>query len=140
MWVLICMVHLTVCSYHVIYTFGSESTLYSCLNAKELLARNRCEIWNLSDSNFKWLSVCLWTKWFGFKSSCSHLDSVLLFFFWLFHINFSIHMFVFLVYLGFFCLLEKFTVTSWELFWIAEFVFNVLSFTVGLSWLGRISQ
>ena len=32
------------CSYHVTYAFQSESTLYSCLNVKELLARNRCEI------------------------------------------------------------------------------------------------
>ena len=30
---------LTVCSYHVTYAFPSESTLYSCLNAKEVLAR-----------------------------------------------------------------------------------------------------
>ena len=30
--------HLTVCSYHVTYAFQSESTLYSCLNVKELLA------------------------------------------------------------------------------------------------------
>ena len=34
----------TVCSYHVMYVFQSESTLYSCLNVKELLARNRHEI------------------------------------------------------------------------------------------------
>ena len=27
----------TVCSYHVIYTFQSESTLYSCLNVNRLL-------------------------------------------------------------------------------------------------------
>ena len=33
-----------VCSYHVTYAFQSESTLYSCLNVKELLARNRREI------------------------------------------------------------------------------------------------
>ena len=31
---------LTVCLYHVTYAFQSESTLYSCLNAKELLARS----------------------------------------------------------------------------------------------------
>ena len=31
---------LSVCSYHVTYAFQSESTLYSCLNVKELLARN----------------------------------------------------------------------------------------------------
>ena len=34
----------TVCSYHVTYAFQSKSTLYSCLNVKELLARNRREI------------------------------------------------------------------------------------------------
>ena len=34
----------TVCSYHVTYAFQSESTLYSCLNVKELLARNRRKI------------------------------------------------------------------------------------------------
>ena len=31
---------LTVCSYHVTYAFQSESTLYSCPNVKELLARS----------------------------------------------------------------------------------------------------
>ena len=35
---------LTVCSCHVTYAFQSESTLYSCLNGKELLARSRREI------------------------------------------------------------------------------------------------
>ena len=40
----------TVC-YHVTYAFHSESTLYSCLNVKELLTRNRCDIWCLSDNN-----------------------------------------------------------------------------------------
>ena len=33
-----------VCSYHVTHAFQSESTLYSCLNVKELLARSRREI------------------------------------------------------------------------------------------------
>ena len=47
--VLTCTVHLTVCSYHVTYAFQSESTLYSCLNAKEVLARNSCHIGSLSD-------------------------------------------------------------------------------------------
>ena len=45
------MVHLTVCSYHVMYAFQSESTLYSCLNVKELLAWSRHEIYCLSDCN-----------------------------------------------------------------------------------------
>ena len=40
-----------VCYYHVTYASQSESTLYSCLNAKEPLAPNRRDIWSLSDSN-----------------------------------------------------------------------------------------
>ena len=43
---------LTVCSCHVTYTFQSKSTLYSCLNVKELLARSRREIWRWSDCNW----------------------------------------------------------------------------------------
>ena len=79
-WVLICTVHLTVYSCHVTYKFESESTLYSCLNVKELLARSRREIWRLSDWNWtrtqnhlvckrtkltlvKWLNIRLWTLW-----------------------------------------------------------------------------
>ena len=46
------MLHLNVCSCHVMYAFQSESTLYSCLNVKELLAPSRCEIWSLSDCNW----------------------------------------------------------------------------------------
>ena len=34
--------------YHVTYAFQSESTLYSCLNVKELLAGNRRIIWSLA--------------------------------------------------------------------------------------------
>ena len=33
------------------YRFQSESTLYSCLNVRELLARNRRDTCGLSDSN-----------------------------------------------------------------------------------------
>ena len=33
-----------VCFYHVTYEFESESTLYSCLNVKELLAGSRRQI------------------------------------------------------------------------------------------------
>ena len=43
---------MTVCSYHLTCEFQSESTLYSYLNIKELLARSRCEIWRLSDCNW----------------------------------------------------------------------------------------
>ena len=49
---------MTVCSCHVTYVFQSESTLYRCLNVKELLTRSRREIWSLSDCN------CTRTKWF----------------------------------------------------------------------------
>ena len=69
-----------VCYDDVTYAFQSESTLYSCLNVKELLAQNRHGIWCLSDSNgirthnhlvckqtlnhlAKWLSVRLRTNW-----------------------------------------------------------------------------
>ena len=74
---------MTVCSCCVKYVFQCESTLYSYLNVKELLAPSRPEIWNLSDSNWtqthnhlvckrtlnyldtlaRWLSVRLRTKW-----------------------------------------------------------------------------
>ena len=50
-WVLICTVHLIACFFHVTYEFESESTLYSCLNVKELLARSRRHIGRLSDCN-----------------------------------------------------------------------------------------
>ena len=60
----------TVCSCHVTYAFQSECTLYICLNVKELLARNRRDIWSLSEhivkctaSLAKWLSVRLRIKW-----------------------------------------------------------------------------
>ena len=46
------IVTMTVSSCHVMYTFQSESTLYSFLNVKELLARSRREIWRLSDCNW----------------------------------------------------------------------------------------
>ena len=50
-WVLICTVHLTVCSYYVKYAFYNKSTLYSCLNVKELLPQSKRNIWSLSDCN-----------------------------------------------------------------------------------------
>ena len=43
---------LTVCSCHVAYAFQSKSTLYSCLNVKELLAQSRRKIWSLSEYNW----------------------------------------------------------------------------------------
>ena len=80
----------TVCSGHVTYTFQSESTLYSCLNVKEIFARSRHETWSLSDC--KWtqthnrlvhkrtlnhsVKLAKWTvewmdKWFGWMVECS---------------------------------------------------------------------
>ena len=72
---------MTVCSCHLTYAFQGETTLYSCLNVKELFAQSKCEIWSLSECNWTrnqnhlvckqtlnhlaiWLSVCLGTKWF----------------------------------------------------------------------------
>ena len=72
-------------SCHVTYAFQSESTLYSCLDAKQLLARSRREIWKLRDYNWtptqnhlvlkrtlnhlaklvKWLSCVLSTYLYG---------------------------------------------------------------------------
>ena len=90
---------MTVCSFHVMYAFQSESTIYSCLNVKELLAPSRREIWRLSDCNWTrtqnhlvrkqtlnhlaklacvWLSVCLQTKWFWVRVRLQSLiDEVL---------------------------------------------------------------
>ena len=102
--VLICAVHSTVSYYFVTHAFQSESTLYSCLNVKELLARNRCNIWSLSYSNgihdiasvkysqmhrmYKYLkhSSIIWPVWLNgwvfvyelsghwFESHCCHLN------------------------------------------------------------------
>ena len=41
----------TVCSYHVMYAFKNESTLYHFLNVKELRARKRRGIWSLNNGN-----------------------------------------------------------------------------------------
>ena len=79
------------CSCHVTCAFQSESTLYSCLNLKELLAWSRREIWSLSDCNWTWTQNHLVRKrtldhlaklayklhgselsGSGFESSCSH--------------------------------------------------------------------
>ena len=83
----------TVCSCHVTYAFQSESTLYSCLNVKELLVRSRREIWSLSDCNWTrsqnhlvrnrtlshgWVFVMVEFVYelsgSGFESSCSHFS------------------------------------------------------------------
>ena len=42
---------LSVCYYQVTYAFQSASTLYSFLNVKELLVRNRRDIWSLRNSS-----------------------------------------------------------------------------------------
>ena len=51
LWVLSCTLLLTICSYHLTYRFNTESTLYSCLNIKELLTGSRQDIWSSSDCN-----------------------------------------------------------------------------------------
>ena len=49
---------LIVCSYHVMYPFEIESTLYICLNVKELLAWNRQEIWMVKSEI--WWNLMVW--------------------------------------------------------------------------------
>ena len=67
----------TVCSCHVTYVLQSESTFYSCLNVKELLAQSRREIWRWSDCRClaKWLSVCLRTMWFWVRVQLQSLHT-----------------------------------------------------------------
>ena len=50
-WTWLRRISLTKYYYHVTCQYQNESTLYSCLNVKELLARNRPHIWSLSDNN-----------------------------------------------------------------------------------------
>ena len=61
LWVLICTVHLIVCSYHITYTFQSESTLYSCLNVNGLFAQNRPKILQ-RDLNVRSRTKWLWVR------------------------------------------------------------------------------
>ena len=86
-------INVVVCSGHVKYAFQSESTIYSCLNVRKLLARSRREIWSLSDCNWtwnqnhlvrtrtlnslaKWLSVRLRTKLFWFLVQLQSYSSI----------------------------------------------------------------
>ena len=70
LWVLICTVHLTICSYHITCGFQRESTIYSCLNVKELLARigPKSEVWIHSETrtwhgkNIQTLHHVRWVK------------------------------------------------------------------------------
>ena len=49
--------------YHVTYAFQSEFTLNSCLNVKELFARNRGDIWSLSEQQLHGnIFVLIWLK------------------------------------------------------------------------------
>ena len=60
-----------VCSCHVTFVFQSESTLSSCLNVKEFLARSRRRIWSLSD--------CNWTRTHNhlvYKRTLNHLTKL----------------------------------------------------------------
>ena len=50
-WTWLRRISLTKYYYHATAECQNEPTLYSCLNVKELLARNRPHIWSLSDSN-----------------------------------------------------------------------------------------
>ena len=58
---------LTVCSYHVIYAFQSESTLYSCLNVKDPFSKQARNL------KFKWLQRTRTHKHLVRKRTLSHL-------------------------------------------------------------------
>ena len=81
---------LTVCYYHVMYTFQSESTLCSCLNVKKIHARNRTSEDTVKctvhpTDKYSQHSPTIWPVWLngwvflyeligcGFESRCSHL-------------------------------------------------------------------
>ena len=59
-------VYLAVCSYHVTCAFQSESTLYSCLNFKELFAQNKRGIYLNVRLRNKWLWVGIQLQPLGF--------------------------------------------------------------------------
>ena len=74
----ICTVHLVVCYYYVAYGFQSESTLYNCLNIKELLAWKRRDIWSLSDTNGSWThNHLVWKRSLVAVTEISDIASVL---------------------------------------------------------------
>ena len=62
--------------FHVTYAFQSESTLYSCLNVKELLARNRPEVLSLSDWNWTRTPLSLRTKWLWVRVQLQSLNDM----------------------------------------------------------------
>ena len=74
---------MNVCSCHVTYTFQSESTLYICLNVRELLDCN----WTRTQNHLvrkralnhlaKSLSVCLQTKWFWVRVQLQLLKTIM---------------------------------------------------------------
>ena len=63
------LISLTAYSFHVMYVFQSEPTLYICLNIKKLFARrSMSEIWRLSDCNWAQIHNHL-----GHKQILNHL-------------------------------------------------------------------
>ena len=69
---------LTVCSYHVKHEFRSEFTPCICMNIKELLTRNRRDIWSLSDCNgFQTAKLAKMIE-----SCCSHSDTDVFLWIW----------------------------------------------------------
>ena len=54
LWEIFCTLHWILSYYHFMYTIQSESTLYSCLNVKELFAWNKRKIRGVSDCSWAW--------------------------------------------------------------------------------------
>ena len=71
--------------FHVMYAFQSESTPYSCLNVKELLAQSRHKIWRWSDCN--WTQTQNQNKYLGL-SSVAVISNPCLQKIWLYVINY----------------------------------------------------
>ena len=69
--------------YFVKYAFQNESTLYSCLNVEELLARSRHKIWSLS--NCHWIQT---QKHLVRKRKLNHLESSYS------HLNFNFYVYL----------------------------------------------
>ena len=76
-WVIICTVHLTVCSFHVTYPFQSETTLYIATWQEHTV---KCTVQISTQNTAQSLGQPIaWVFLYelsgsGFKSSCSHLN------------------------------------------------------------------
>ena len=81
--------------------FQSESTLYICLNVKELLAESGCKIWSLSDCNWIWTHNHLLSK-----RTLKHLTNLAI---WLSCVDIYIYIYIYI------CIYTLQTLEKWKL-------------------------